>query len=144
MVHDLLSFQTADAERLQTSTSEVEVGILDLRAGLGRAMLVLAIFLSSTWLFALLSYYLSARTGADWFSRSGSMMALAGAVASFRAMNVFRGQLAIALRRGLVSVAGEIQLTLEPPRPFRIVLYFGYLTGAVGTAIWGYGDLLLR
>jgi len=37
-----------------------------------------------------------------------------------------------------------IELGLEPPRPQVVLSYLGYLTGIVGTGIWGYGDLLLR
>jgi hypothetical protein len=120
------------------------VGINMLYAGFNRSMVLLGLFVLAVWLFAALSFYLSKATGVDWFSRSGSLMALSGAVASFRAVNVYQNKLASALREGLVSVAREIELTLEPPRPFRLVLYFGYLTGIVGTAIWGYGDILLR
>ncbi|HTW71806.1 MAG TPA: hypothetical protein VME47_18115 [Acetobacteraceae bacterium] len=121
-----------------------QVGITFLYSRFSRSMVLLGALVSAVWLFAALSYYLSTETGADWFSRSGSLMALSGAVASFRAVSVYQNTLATALRKGLVSVAREIELTLEPPRPFRLVLYFGYLTGIVGTAIWGYGDLLLR
>jgi hypothetical protein len=30
------------------------------------------------------------------------------------------------------------------PSQVEVLSYFGYLTGIVGTGIWGYGDLLLR
>ncbi|HUB15874.1 MAG TPA: hypothetical protein VMB34_28265 [Acetobacteraceae bacterium] len=121
-----------------------QVGVDSLYAGLSRSMVLLGLFVSVMWPVAAASYCLSEETGADWFSRSGSLMALAGAVASFRAVNIYHSKLAIALRAGLVSVTREVELTLEPPRPFKVILYFGYVTGIVGTAIWGYGDLLLR
>jgi hypothetical protein len=38
----------------------------------------------------------------------------------------------------------EIELGLEPSKSYQVLAYFGYLTVIVGTAIWGYGDLLLR
>ena len=38
----------------------------------------------------------------------------------------------------------EIELDLEPPKSYARLLYFGYLTGIVGTGVWGYGDLLVR
>jgi hypothetical protein len=100
--------------------------------------------LTAAWLFAAFSYYLSKKTGADWFSRSGSVMALTGAVASFRVLNMYQSRLVMALHEGLVSVHKEIELALEPPKSFRMFSYFGYLTGVLGTGIWGYGDLLLR
>lgn len=120
------------------------VGIDLLYVEFRRSMILLGLFVSVMWLFAAFSYYLSKKTGADWFSRSGSLMALAGAVSSFRSMSMYQGKLAIAGRERLVSVTREMELALRPPRPFRLVFYFGYLTGIVGTAIWGYGDLLLR
>jgi len=52
--------------------------------------------------------------------------------------------LATALKEGLVSVQRGIELRLEPPRPHVVLSYLGYLTGIVGTGIWGYGDLLVR
>jgi len=139
---DGLRYQNAGRQRLEMASGQA--GIDRLYAGFARSMLWLGLFLSAMWLFAALSYYLSAETGVDWFSRSGSLMALSGAVTSFRSVSMYHNKLAIALREGLVSVPREIELTLEPPRPFRFVLYFGYLTGIVGTAIWGYGDLLPR
>ena len=42
------------------------------------------------------------------------------------------------------SVSREIELGLEPPRSYVVLSYLGYLTGIVGTGIWGYGDLLIR
>src|SRR5262249_37379939 len=53
-------------------------------------------------------------------------------------------RLPTALKQGLVSVPRGIELGLEPPRPYVVLSYLGYLTGIVGTGIWGYGDLLLR
>jgi len=54
------------------------------------------------------------------------------------------GGLATALKEGLVSVPRGLELGLEPPRHYVVLSYLGYLTGIVGTGIWGYGDLLLR
>jgi hypothetical protein len=39
-------------------------------------------------------------------------------------------------------VRQEIEFTLNPPLLYRVTSYFGYVTGIVGTAIWGYGHLL--
>jgi hypothetical protein len=71
-------------------------------------------------------------------------MALVGAAVTFRLVNFYQRGLATALKEGLVSVAREIELGLEPPKSYQALSYFGYLTGIVGTGIWGYGDLLLR
>ena len=51
--------------------------------------------------------------------------------------------LATALKEGLVSIPEEIELRLKPPTSYQVLSYLGYVTGIIGTAIWGYGDLLL-
>jgi hypothetical protein len=66
-----------------------------------------------------------------------------GAAATFRLTAGFQKQLATGLKEGLASVRQEIEVVLNPPPLYRLTSYFGYLTGIVGTAIWGYGDLLL-
>ena len=104
----------------------------------------LGLLIAAAWLFAVFSYYLSRKTGSDWFSRSGSVMALVGAAVTFRHANFQQHALATALKEGLVSVTREIELTLKPPTSYTVLSYLGYLTGIVGTGIWGYGDLLVR
>jgi hypothetical protein len=111
---------------------------------LDRASAVFGLLLAASWLFAAFSYYVSKKTGADWFARSGSVMALLGAVATFRLVRVYQKELVVALKEDLVSLSKEIELALEPPRSYQALCYFGYVTGIVGTGIWGYGDLLLR
>ena len=69
-------------------------------------------------------------------------MALIGAATTFMLTAGFQQQLATALKEGLASVRQEIEVTLNPPPLYRLTSYFGYVTGIVGTAIWGYGDLL--
>ena len=71
-------------------------------------------------------------------------MGLIGAAVTFRQVNFYQSALATALKQGLVSVSREIELGLEPPSPYRVLSYVGYLTGIIGTVIWGYGDLLLQ
>ena len=104
----------------------------------------MCVILAGSWLFAAFSYYLSRKTGTDWFSRSGSVMCLVGTAASFRLGGFLQRELATALKQGLASVEREIELTLDPPHFYQLVLYFGYATGIAGTAIWGYGDMLPR
>jgi hypothetical protein len=121
-----------------------QVRIESLYAGLYRTVIALGLLLAAGWLFALLSFYLSRTTGADWFARSGSVMALVGAAVTFRLANFYQRALARALKEGLVSVPREIELRLQPPKSYMALSYLGYLTGIVGTGIWGYGDLLAR
>jgi len=121
-----------------------EARIKSLYAELYRTIIRLGLLIAAAWLFAAFSLYLSRKTGADWFSRSGAVMGLVGAAVTFRLSNFYQRALATALKEELVSVSKEIELHLEPPRSYVRLLYFGYLTGIVGTGIWGYGDLLVR
>jgi hypothetical protein len=118
--------------------------IQSLYAGLYRTVIRFGLLIAAAWLFAVFSYYLSRTTGADWLARSGAVMSLVGAAVTFRLVNFYQGALATALKEGLVSVPREIELRLKPPKSYQLLSYLGYLTGVVGTGIWGYGDLLLR
>ena len=121
-----------------------EARIKSLYAGLYRTIIRLGLLIAAAWLFAAFSFYLSAKTGTDWFTRSGAVMGLVGAAVTFRLGNFYQRALATALKEELVSVSKEIELHLEPPKSYVRLLYAGYLTGIIGTGIWGYGDLLLR
>src|SRR5262249_24110873 len=70
--------------------------IRSLYAELDRTTVRFGLLLAGAWLFAIFSYYLSRKTGADWFSRSGSVMGLIGAVASFKVGGVYLNELATA------------------------------------------------
>jgi hypothetical protein len=115
-----------------------------LYSALNRSVILFGLLTLSAWFFVAFCCFLSWETGTDWFSRSGSIMGLIGAVVTFRGLNVYQHKLATALKEGLVSLPKEIELALDPPRSFRVLSYFGYLTGVVGTGIWGYGDLLIH
>jgi hypothetical protein len=121
-----------------------QVRIKSLYAGLYRTVIGFGLLIAAAWLFALFSFYLSRMTGVDWFARSGSVMGLVGAAVTFRLANFYQRALATALKQGLVSVPREIELRLEPPKSYVVLSYLGYLTGIVGTGIWGYGDLLVQ
>jgi hypothetical protein len=115
-----------------------------LYSQLHRSVILFGLLTVSAWFFVAFCFYWSRETETDWFSRSGSIMGLIGAVVTFRGLNVYQHKLELALKAGLVSLPKEIELALDPPRSFRMLSYFGYLTGVVGTGIWGYGDLLLH
>src|SRR5262249_47094585 len=117
--------------------------LLSLYAGLYRTIVQFGILIAAAWLFAAFSYYLSRKTGTDWFSRSGALMGLVGAAVTFRLSHLYQRGLATAFKEGIVSVSRGIELGLEPPRSYVLLSYFGYLTGIVGTGIWGYGDVLV-
>ena len=130
-----------DAAKPKMATSEAS--IKSLYAGLHRTTIRFGLLIAAAWLFGAFSFYLSRKTVTDWFSRSGAVMALVGAAVTFRLTNFYQGALATALREELVSVSKEIELHLEPPKSYVRLLYSGYLTGIIGTGIWGYGDLLV-
>jgi len=91
-----------------------EARIKSLYAGLYRTIIRLCVLIAVAWLFAAFSFYLSKKTGTDWFTRSGAVMALVGAAVTFRLANFYQGALAAALKEELVSVSKEIELHLEP------------------------------
>jgi len=124
--------------------SAKEITSQSLFKELDRICVVMCVILAGSWFFAAFSYYLSRKTGNDWFSRSGSVMCLVGTAACFRLGGFLQRKLATALKQGLATVQREIELVLEPPYFYQLVLYFGYATGIAGTAIWGYGDMLPR
>jgi hypothetical protein len=97
-----------------------------------------------TWMFSAVSFYVTKKTGTDWFTRSGSLMGLMGAIGAFRLTSILQRQLRIALKEGLTSVERHIELFLDPPNSYQVTAYFCYLSGVVGTMIWGYGDVLTR
>jgi hypothetical protein len=125
--------------------SYAELRPLVIKLGLIVAAAVqLGLLVGAVWIFAAFSFYLSKTTGGDWFARSGSIMCLVGAVVAFRLVGLYQRGLQIALKHGMVSASREIELSLEPPKPYTTLAYVGYLTGIIGTGIWGYGDLLLK
>jgi hypothetical protein len=71
-------------------------------------------------------------------------MGLMGAIATFRLAGLLQEQLATGLKEGLGDVTRGFELSLKPPEPYQVTAYFSYLTGIVGTLIWGYGDVLSR
>jgi hypothetical protein len=130
-----------DAAKSKMATGETSIELL--YAELYRTVIRFGLLIAAAWLFGAFSFYVSRKTGTDWFTRSGAVMALVGAAVTFRLTNFYQRALATALKEELVSVSKEIELHLEPPKSYVRLLYFGYLTGIVGTGIWGYGDLLV-
>jgi|SRR6516225_2264700 hypothetical protein len=112
-----------------------------LFAELRRECLILGVVLVFAWLFSGFSYYVSVRTGADWFTRSGSVMCVAGAVGTFRSAMFVQAKLTAALDRG-IGLSNELPVMLRPPLRYRAIRHLAYTTGIVGTVVWAYGDLL--
>jgi hypothetical protein len=115
-----------------------------LRDDADRTCLWVGIVLAISWLFSAFSYYLFRTTGFDWFSRSGAVMVLIGAAATFRLSGMLQRTLATALKEELGPLHRGVELILEPPRTYQTTTYFGYVTGIIGTLIWGYGDVLSK
>src|SRR5204863_527126 len=112
------------AVRHEMATDQVRIE--SLYARLYRTIIGFGLLIAAAWLFAAFSYYLSRKTGSDWFSRSGSMMALVGTAVTFRLVNFYQRGRVAALKEGLVSIPREIELGLEPPKSYQVLSYFGY------------------
>ena len=82
-----------------------EARIKSLYTGLHRTIIRLGLLIAAALLFAAFSFYLSRKTGTDWFTRSGAVMALVGAAVTFRLGNFYQRALATALKEGLMSVS---------------------------------------
>src|SRR5438067_11319159 len=95
-----------------------QVRIQSLYAEVYRTIIRFGLLIAAAWLFAAFSYYLSRKTGTDWFTRSGAVMALAGAAVTFRLVNFYQHGLAAALKESLVSLVRGIELGLEPPKSY--------------------------
>jgi hypothetical protein len=121
-----------------------EVRARTLNAELEHSCQMVDIGVAISWLISAVSFYVTRKTGTDWFTRSGSLMGLMGAIGTFGLTSVLQKQLRIALKEGLTSVERHIELFLDPPKSYQVTAYFCYLTGIVGTVIWGYGDVLTR
>jgi len=94
-------------------------------------------------LFSLFSYYLSERTGNDWFSRSGAVMCLLAAAGAFRLAKVHQDHIAWILKdQHETDHEKFVNILKSPSKIHQCLSYTTYVAGLVGTAIWGYGDLL--
>lgn len=102
----------------------------------------IGILLAAAWFWAVFSFFTSTSAG-TWFARSGAVMCLIGAVATFWLVNDYARILTIAVENGITQ-ARRVELVFSPPKLYQSIQYFGYITGIVGTVIWGYGDILVR
>ena len=96
-----------------------------------------------SWLFAAISFFLSEQGAVDWFSRSGAVLCLMAAVANFVLVKVHQRDLAQIFKDQEHSRREKAEEILIPPATYTALARLSYVTGIVGTAIWGYGDLLL-
>jgi len=71
-------------------------------------------------------------------------MCLFGAAGAFRLVNSNNKALFLALTKHLITAEKELALGLAPSKHYQLGSYFAYLTGIVGTLIWGYSDLMIR
>jgi hypothetical protein len=124
------------------TTEQVKVTRESLYEGFRLAAIKVSSLLAAAWLWGIFSYFTSTGAG-TWFARSGSVMCLIGAAATFKLINDYGHALATAVENGL-TLTRRIELVIDPPKLYQTVQYLAYLTGIVGTVIWGYGDILVR
>jgi len=99
--------------------------------------------LAASWIFAVVSFLLSRQGAVDWFSRSGAVLCLMAAAANFALVKVHQRDLAQIFKDQEHSRREKAEEILIPPATYTTLARLSYVTGIVGTAIWGYGDLLL-
>jgi hypothetical protein len=99
--------------------------------------------LVASWLFAAISFFVSEQDAVDWFSRSGAVLCLMAAVANFALVKVHQRDLAEIFEDKERSRREKAEQILKPPVDYVRLSRLSYVTAILGTAIWGYGDLLL-
>ena len=99
--------------------------------------------LTVSWLFAMISFFISTGGEFDWFSRSGAVLCLMAAAANFALVKIHQRDLAEIFKDRESSRHEKAERILKPPATYTSLSRLSYVTGVVGTAIWGYGDLLL-
>jgi hypothetical protein len=124
------------------ATQQVTVTKESLYEGFRRDAMIASVLLAAAWFWAVFSFFTSTGAG-TWFARSGSVMCLIGAAATFKLINDYNRAIGTAVEHG-ITMARRVELVFDPPKLYQTVQYWGYLTGIVGTLIWGYGDILLR
>jgi hypothetical protein len=97
-----------------------QVRIRSLYEGLYRTVARFSLLVATAWLFAGFSYYLSRKTGTDWFARSGSVMALAGAAVTFRLANFYqRARSRLRSKKASCQCPGKLSFASNRPNPTR-------------------------
>jgi hypothetical protein len=124
------------------TTEQVTVTRESLYEGFRLAAIKVSSLLAAAWLWGIFSFFTSTGAG-TWFARSGSVMCLIGAAATFKLINDYGHALATAVENG-ITLTRRVELVFDPPKLYQTVQYLAYLTGIVGTLIWGYGDILVR
>lgn len=98
------------------------------------------LLLISAYTIPLFFYFYSNVTGdGQWFSRSGSLMVMLGAVLEY--INFGAQQYLREKRDETYKPNPEIVAKLKSRKPFDVLILLSLL---FGTAIWGYGDLLFK
>jgi hypothetical protein len=124
------------------TTEQVTVTRESLYEGFRLAAIKVSLLLAAAWLWGIFSFFTSTGAG-TWFARSGSVMCLIGAAATFKLIDDYGHALATAVENG-ITLTRRVELVFNPPKLYQTVQYLAYLTGIVGTLIWGYGDILVR
>ncbi|MBD3852022.1 MAG: hypothetical protein IFK93_12015 [Acidobacteria bacterium] len=99
--------------------------------------------LAASWIFTAVSFLFSRQGAVDWFSRSGAVLCLMAAVANFVLVKVHQRDLAQIFKDQEHSRREKAEEIVKPPATYTALARLSYVTGIAGTAIWGYGDLLL-
>ena len=99
--------------------------------------------LAGSWVFTLASFLVAEQSAVDWFSRSGAVLCLMAAVANFALVKLHQHDLAEIFKDRESSRSEKAERILKPPEVYTRLARVSYLTGFLGTAMWGYGDLLL-
>ena len=94
------------------------------------------------WIICILFYCIATLYGSHWFSRSGSLMVLLGAMSEYLLLQNQTTHMSTILR-GTGTFGGSPITSVDPPEYHKNISKYVHITVILGTFIWGFGDLFV-
>jgi len=94
------------------------------------------------WLVAISNYIIALYFGAEWFSRSGSIIVLFSVMAEYALLQERHKVLSDKLENYGGFDAGNVG-DIKPKDEYQKQEIAAHITIVIGTLIWGYGDLFI-
>lgn len=115
---------------------------MDTKKKIKNVFRMCSIILLMASVLPLLAYFIDFRpngeTAGSWFQRSGSIMVMLIILSEFRLFSIARYE--IPVDKGTLQ---KQPVSEEFKKPYTLISYLSVLIAAIGTIIWGYGDLIV-
>ena len=92
-------------------------------------------------IFCMVSAMASRHSSGDWFARSGAVLSFVSVVIQFMLSNMKRVEIEKLFNKNL-GLKQKLNAIREKDMIHDFISTVSFVTGLVGTIIWGYGDLL--